>query len=455
MKPYSVPVPSESICLPSPSLLSLASLALTSLWLVSALAAESTPHIKVVADHTNGVYQVGQPIHWRLAAEPPGSFAEAGYTLKRGGMASIREGRLNLSDGVRDVNATLSEPGTLLLEIRATNGDGKEARSLAGAVASPEGIQPSAPRPPDFDAFWKAKLEELSKVPANPQLTAGDCGKTNLDYWHITMDNIRGSHIRGQLARPKTGEQLPAMLIVQWAGVYPLQQAWVTEPAGSGWLALNINPHDLPIDESPEFYRKQSEGPLKDYAAIGNDNRETSFFLRMYLSCYRAAQYLAERPDWDGKTLLVTGTSQGGMQTLLTAGFHPKVTAAIACVPAGCDFTGPEAGRSPGWPGWYWSTNGKDPAKVREASRYYDVVNFASRIQCPVLVAVGLIDQTCPPAGIFAALNQVKGPKEILIMPNGEHQDHNGAHQPFYERSWAWKTALVQGKPAPVKDRAL
>jgi len=429
-------------------------LTLVSLALAPALAAESKPHLEVIADHTNGVYKVGQPIRWHVASEPPGIFTEAGYTLRRGGMTSILDGRLNLADGAREIEATLSEPGTLLLGVRATDGDGKPVKTFAGAVASPEGIRPSAPCPDDFDAFWKAKVEELSKVPANPQLTPIDCGKTNLDYWHITMDNIRGTHSRGQLARPKSGEKFPAMLIVQWAGVYPLQQAWATEPAGSGWLALNINAHDLPIDESPEFCRKQSEGPLKDYAAIGNDNRETSYFLRMYLSCYRAAQYLTERPDWDGETLLVTGTSQGGMQTLMTAGLYPKVTAAIACVPAGCDLTGPEAGRSPGWPGWYWSTNGKDPAKVREASRYYDVVNFAARIHCPVLVAVGLIDQTCPPAGVFAALNQVKGPKEILIMPNGEHQDHNGAHQPFYERSWAWKTALVQGKPAPVIEFA-
>ena len=40
------------------------------------------------------------------------------------------------------------------------------------------------------------------------------------------------------------------MFIVQWAGVYALQKDWVTQRAGEGWLVLNINAHDIPIDES-------------------------------------------------------------------------------------------------------------------------------------------------------------------------------------------------------------
>jgi len=293
--------------------------------------------------------------------------------------------------------------------------------------------------PDDFDVFWKSKLDELSKVPAEPKLTETDCGKTGVSYWKITMNNIRGSHIQGQLARPNKGEKFPAMLIVQWAGVYPLQKPWVTDPASQGWLALNIEAHDLPIDEPEDFYKKQSEGALKDYPAIGNEDRETSYFLRMYLSCYRAGEYLTQRPDWDGKMLLVTGGSQGGLQTLMTAGFHPRVTAAIASVPAGCDLTGPLAERSPGWPMWYWKTDGKDPKKVREASRYYDVMNFTPKITCPILVVVGLVDETCPPAGILAAVNQAKGKKEIVLLPHGVHMGSFNSHKMFNDRSWAWK----------------
>jgi cephalosporin-C deacetylase-like acetyl esterase len=62
-----------------------------------------------------------------------------------------------------------------------------------------------------------------------------------------------------------------------------------------------------PIDNPASFYQEQSAGPLKNYWMIGNDDREQSYYLRMYLSCYRAIDYLRQRPGWDSKTLVVNG----------------------------------------------------------------------------------------------------------------------------------------------------
>lgn len=404
----------------------------------------------VAPENATGVYQPGQAIRWKVAVKGA-DVAEAAFVVKKGGLTEVNKGRIALSGGQGQIEAKLDEPGWLLTEVNIKLADGKKLKALGGALVSPEKIQPALSRPDDFDAFWAAKLKELAAVPANPKLEPADSGKANVDYFQITMDNIRGSHIRGQLARPKQGNKFPAMLIVQWAGVYPLQKGWVTDRAAEGWLVLNINAHDLSIDEPQQFYKDQSAGPLKDYTGIGNDNRETSYFLRMYLSCYRAAQYLTERPDWDGRVLAVTGGSQGGLQSIVTAGLHPKISAVLACVPAGCDLSGPEAGRMPGWPMWYWKTEGKDKAAVHRASRYYDVVNFASRVKCPVLVGVGLIDTTCPSPGVFAAYNQLQGPKEIVVLPVAEHGEKKGSHGPYYVRFNAWKAALVQGNPAPVK----
>jgi cephalosporin-C deacetylase-like acetyl esterase len=417
-----------------------------------AVAADK-PRLVVTPDDPDGVYYVGQTVRWRIAYEGDGPApASVVYTLKPDGLGESAKGSLPLTDGVATYEARLDAPGTLLLELEAKAADGRTLKAHGGAVATPERIEPSAPRPDDFDAFWDAKVEQLASVPPNPRLEPVVVEKPGVQYWKVTLDHVNGTHINGQLARPESGEKFPAMLIVQWAGVYPLQKGWAVDRAAEGWLTLNVLAHDLPIDEPEAFYKEQSAGPLKDYPAIGNDDRETSYFLRMYLSCYRAAEYLATRPDWDGRTLVVTGGSQGGQQALVTAALHPKVTAAMANVPAGCDMLGPDAGRSPGWPKWYWATRDKDPVKVRETSRYFDVVNFAPRIKCPVLVGVGLIDQTCPPAGILAATNLIPSPKEVVILPLGGHQNENGSHGPYDKRLWgAWLPALKQGKPAPVE----
>jgi cephalosporin-C deacetylase len=409
--------------------------------------------LTVHPDHANGIYQVGETVRWQIEWSGGSNPPPARYRLLKGGLMEARQGALTFSNGVAALASTFDAPATMLVEVKGQPDGGREVRATGGAVAAPERIALSSPRPADFDAFWQSKLDALAQIPANPQLESVDIGRTNLAYWKITLDNIRGTHIHGQLARPARDGTFPALLIVQWAGVYPLQKSWVTDRAAEGWLVLNIEAHDLPIDEPESFYKDQFAGPLKDYWAIGNDDRDTSYFLRMYLSGYRAVEYLTRRPDWDGKTLAVMGDSQGGQQTLMIAGLHPeKISAALALVPAGCDMLGPEAGRKGGWPQWYDWTSGKDPQKVHEASRYYDVANFATHIQCPVLVGLGLIDETCPPAGILAAVNQIRSPREVVILPRSGHQDNHGTQAAYNQRRYsAWLPALRQGKPAPVR----
>ncbi len=411
--------------------------------------------ITVQSGKPGGVYNVGEKIVWHLTVTGDGAsnVSKIAYVLKEGQMKETGRGELTLKDGAADLETTMSTPGSIMAYLTATGESGKPTlKERAGALVAPEQIKPSAPPPDDFDAFWKSKVEELHKVPMNPILTPGDSGSDTADYWKITLDNIRGTHIQGQLSRPKGDKKYPALLIVQWAGVYPLQKNWVTQHGAEGWLTLNINAHDLPIDQTQAFYDDALKTKLeKNYTAIGNEDRDNSYFLRMYLSCYRAIEYLKSRPDWDGKTLVVMGTSQGGLQTLMIGGLYPgKISALIANVPAGCDQTGPVIGRQAGWPMWWWQTANRDIVKVRETSRYYDVVNFASRITAPTLVATGLIDETCPVHGVCAAFNQMKGPKELVVMERSDHQGHNNSQAPYYNRSSAWLRELSKGNPPPA-----
>jgi cephalosporin-C deacetylase len=413
----------------------------------------------VTPEKADGIYGPRETIRWRIEWKGKEPITAADYTIRKGQIKTLGGGTVPLTDGVGTLESSLDKPGSLLAEIKVKTADGKEHKAMGGALAAPDKIVPSAPRPDDFDEFWAEKIKELDAVPTNPQLEEADGGKPGVEYWKITLDNIHETKIHGQLARPTAKEgdtandtKLPALFIPQWAGIYPLQKAWATDRAKEGWLTLNIIAHDLPIDEPESFYREQSTGPLKDYAAIGNDDRDTAYFLRMYLSCVRACQYLMSRPDWNGKTLVVCGTSQGGQQTLMTAALVPQVTAALALVPAGCDMLGPDMNRRGGWPQWYDQVHGKVPAKVHEASRYFDDVNFASRIKCPVLVGFGLIDQTCPAEGIEAAMNQDSAPKELVVLPFSEHQETNHSQKAFYDRCYgAWLPALRKGEPAPVK----
>src|SRR5688572_2143720 len=180
-----------------------------------AAADAEAQQLTVSTDRASGVYKVGDSVKWTVAWKGDAPAPAARYVFKSGGLKEVGGGVLTSEDNVATVESKFDAPNTMLLEV-AWEPDKPSNRAFAGAVAAPDRIKPAAPPPDDFDAFWKAKLDELSKVPVNPVLTQGDAGKPDGDYWKITLDNIRGTHVNGQLARPQKGEKFPALLILQW-----------------------------------------------------------------------------------------------------------------------------------------------------------------------------------------------------------------------------------------------
>lgn len=363
--------------------------------------------LKFVPFNSTGIYRLGERAGWTVsvgsgAAAPAPKYT---YEIKSNNAIVAEAGTLTFTSGRATVEATLTEPAMLYVTVRAEGAPPAAAAHLGAAIA-PEQLRPSAPRPADFDAFWDAKLAKLSRITINPVATpvatwgGVELLKVQLDAW--------GSHTHGYLARPPKPGKFPALVIFQYAGVSALRPNIAVDRAAAGWLAFNVVSHDAPPD--------RANGVNPNYEVIGNTNRETSYFLKMYLRAARAADYITGRTDWNGETLVVMGTCMGGQQALVTAGLRPQVTAVIANQPSGADSNGDLHGRKAGYP--YWSS--EDP-EVMATALYFDLVNFAPRIKAPVLASMGFVDTTCPPAGIWTVLNQLSGPKEVVTMIELDH----------------------------------
>ena len=52
---------------------------------------------------------------------------------------------------------------------------------------------------------------------------------------------------------------------------------------------------------------------------------------------------------------------------------------------------------------------------------YFDVKNFTDRIACPVYMAIGLQDETCPPHTNFAGYNHIRSEKDWICYPHTGH----------------------------------
>jgi cephalosporin-C deacetylase len=413
--------------------------ALGSLLLCGASPNAHAQQLKFTPGHATGIYEQNERVSWK--AELPEGMPSGPYTyvIKKNNFgAPIKTGTLDLAGGPVEFGIQVDEPCMLFVKVSAP-GSGSPNRSQAlGAAVAPSRIEPSARRPADFDRFWEGKLAELARVPMNPLMTPGESGRANVEFAIFRLDSL-GSNVQGYFAKPKKEGKLPALVIFQWAGVYALQKNAVLDRARQGWLVLNVDSHD----KQPSA----ASGPPGNYASLGFTDRETSYFLKMYLRDTRAIDYLASRPEWDGKTLVVMGTSMGGQQSLCAAGLNPKVTHVIVNEPAGCDITGPLHGRASGYPSW--------PAGDKAAMAtgpYFDAVNFASRIKATALVAMGFVDTVAPPVGIWAAFNQLQGPKESAPMVDSPHNNLATSRQqlPFNRRASEWLNALVKGEPVKV-----
>ncbi len=406
-----------------------------SLGLLAPVTPRQSPQVEPLKP--GGIYSIGEEAGWTVT---PGAAAtgKVSYVVKRNNQEVVKTGEIDLASGKATIDIDAREPEMLYMLLSI---DGKAGQTFGAAIA-PEKLKPSLNRPNDFDAFWRSKIAQLEAVPENPVLTPGESGKPDVDYATIRMDHVNGTHVYGQIAKPSKPGKYPALLILQWASPpYRLWSPWVADRAAEGWLTLNIEPHDV-LPTEPQAYYNGLPAALKSYQSINQEDRDRSYFVEMYLRDYRAVDYLTHRSDWDGKTLVVMGTSMGGQQSLAVAGLHPKVTHVIVEEPAGCDLNGFAHGRQVGYP--FFPNNNP---KVLETAQYVDCVNFASHIKATCLVAMGFTDTIAPPVGIWTAFNQIRGPKEAAPMVDAPHNNTATPEQqrPYTDRAKQWLQVLVRG----------
>lgn len=403
-------------------------------------------YLNLTTDHADAVYAVGETVTWTIAVTglksgeaPP----EPAFSVTAG-KTELTNGTLRFVGGKAQVSARLNKPGVLALQVgQSTPWQNRFARGAA--VGWPE-IKSTVPEPADFDAFWKKKLEELAAVPMNPALEEVDSGATNVRLWKVTLDGFRGSKVNGYLARPPGTNSLPALVQVPYMYLHSLQKSAVVGIAKNGWLALTILEHDAFRDRDAAFYK---DAGIDTQAGGGPDDPEKSYFTRMFLSASRAVDYLADRDDWNGRTLVVQGGSQGGFQGLAVAGLNPKVTALTVFVPGGCDLTGFLEGRPNGWAGPVGSkAMGADRDAWIRTAGYYDAKNFAKRIKCPTLVGVALLDSIASPISQFTMFNNLTAPKRLVLLPEDEHISPHTAYKTVQA---AWWKAAAAGEPVPLK----
>src|SRR5207253_7890826 len=91
--------------------------------------------------------------------------------------------------------------------------------------------------------------------PVNAVLTPVQTEVPGVDLQIFQLDAL-GSKAHGYVAKPAREGKFPALIQLQYAGVYALNPAIATRRASEGWLMVNVDSHDkLPTEPAGDIPR--------------------------------------------------------------------------------------------------------------------------------------------------------------------------------------------------------
>jgi cephalosporin-C deacetylase len=307
---------------------------------------------------------------------------------------------------------------------RVANIDGNGNRHAChfgiGVMFDPGQLRASHPKPADFDAYWDGEIARQKKeVPLDVEKISRTLvpDREDFDLYDVYIPALSRTPTAGYLSLPKDAKpkSLPVIVRVIGAGTTSAYRMFFDNA-----ITFSINAHGCRNGETKEYYDAFFSTIAENYPLQGREYRATYYFHGQIMRLVRALEYVKTLPEWNGRDLIIEGTSMGGSQALLGAALDPDVTLCVANDPAQCDHFAEldTPARHPGWPRLI---NDGDE-RVRAAAAYYDNIYFSERIRCEVCIASGFADDTCFSSGVYIAFNRMPSKnKTITTSPTAGH----------------------------------
>jgi len=279
----------------------------------------------------------------------------------------------------------------------------------------PEKIVTPLTREPDFEEFWGQRKRDLARVDPEFKVTRSDPSTVDVDVYLVEMRSYGQVKIRGWYTVPRKLGPHPAILSVP--GYTSVMRPFMNRK-NVATLALNPRGHGNSKDDV--------DPKSGEYMFLGFDpeHPENYIYAGVYMDCIRAVDFLASRPEIDASRIGVEGGSQGGGLSFATAALDTRIAFCAADIPWLGDWVGYLQTERWGWDNYPKLIEAFPDLTFDGINRflsYFDTMNMAGWITCPVLMSVGLQDNVCPPRISFSTYNAVRSLKEYRVYPHAGH----------------------------------
>jgi cephalosporin-C deacetylase-like acetyl esterase len=311
------------------------------------------------------------------------------------------------------------KPGFYDLAVTIATPDGAERRTELTFGVRPDAIRSSPYRERDFAVFWQRTLAELKAIPIDVSVRP-DRGRSTprVNVYKVSYASLGTPprRVHGWFCAPATPGRHAALLVLPGYGDGPIAPSVALAERGYAALAIQVREHEVEGGD----YR-----PAR-YMTEGIESPESYAYRFIYAHCVRGIDFLASREEVDPRRIGVTGGSQGGALSVVTAALDRRVRVATPDVAFLCDFpVAVEVAEGPYREiTEYLKAHPERRAETFRVLSYFDVLNHAPNVRGPIVFSASLRDRVCPPPTIVAVFNQVPGrrwPREIHFLPFTGH----------------------------------
>jgi len=295
------------------------------------------------------------------------------------------------------------------------------------------------PRPADFDAYWNLSLAEMRAADPQVELRPAEFSAPGVECFHLYFTGAHGARVHAKYLRPAGKSGCPALLRFHGYTLHSGDWYGMLGWALSGFCVAALDCRGQGgLSEDVGGVRGNT---MHGQIIRGLDDPDSKKLLMrdIFLDTAQLAGIVMGFAEVDGDRVGATGASQGGGLTLACAALEPRIRLAAPCYPFLCDYRR------------VWEMDLAvhayselrdyfrlfDPTHEREQAvftklGYIDCQHLAPRIRARVMMAVGLMDDICPPSTQFAAYNKITAPKETVIYPDFAHEGLPGWEDRVY-----------------------
>jgi cephalosporin-C deacetylase len=277
-----------------------------------------------------------------------------------------------------------------------------------------ETYKPPSPEQPDFDDFWQRTLTDARQHPLDFKTEPVDFGFDTVETYDAAFSGYDGQRIKGWFMLPKDRPH-PLPTVVEYVGYgggrgFPHNWLkWVS--AGFAYLVMDTRGQGSvsTSGDTPDLFDRAN--PFHPgFTTQGILDPETYYYRRLYTDAVRAVEACASHDAVDADRIAITGVSQGGGITVAVSGLAPElIQVAIADVPFMCDIQRAitlvqgvyDEIRK------YLSVHREAEEQALKTLSYFDGISMARRSRARAYYSTGLMDDICPPSGVYAAFNHI------------------------------------------------